>query len=349
METTETFSQSTQAARLDTQSEIRTPWDYAQYRLTMLRRSRAVQIEFSLVVGLFLVLFGPAFLYWWQRWTLETSPQGYAVGVLPMLLLWLWLNRYRVLLPELDSLNERFTERSVIRFLLEEEPEPVKRLRWPLALACLWTPLAFWMGDATFTALSFVLMVIGLVGFRFGTIALRLNLFPLTILATLIPIPGVMLDYIASKLQIFFFKVTLHLLQILNANAEMPPESNPIVMLGQPRYNMFAGQVGVGLTEVGLFLLLTLGFLSLLACPFRFKITGFLIALVWGAALVMLRLALIAYVGSLNDPETTTSLIPWTSWLLPVVGLAGQILFMRGLKCREYHEWVSLSWRRSAS
>ena len=330
----------------DLEHGITNVWDYARIRLRQIAHSPAARLECGVVVLALAALFLLPLLSWWRHWLQPTSIQFYAVWVFLLIPVWLWLNRFRIVLPELDSLNERFTERSVIRFFLEQEPEPQKRLRSPLILGCLLTPLALRMGDASFTGLAFVMLLIGIVAYRFGTSLLRLLFFPFCMLFTLIPAPGSVLDGLGSRLNTFFFKIATHLLQIAGYHAELPGvEPNPLLMLGDVKiktYRMFAGAVGTGAPEAGVFLVWTLFYLSLLDAPFRSKMIGLFFGLFWIGLLVSLRLFAIAALQRVVDEDTLSALIPVTRWLLPVLAFGGQILIMRGLKCRQFHNWVSV-------
>src|SRR5262249_44568397 len=107
-------------------------WGYARQRLRTLARDPAARLDVGIATALLAVLFAPALMSWWRAWTVPGWVQNYAVFIIPLTLLWLWINRLRLVIPELDELNAQYTEASVLRYLQEEEPEPPKRLRWPL-------------------------------------------------------------------------------------------------------------------------------------------------------------------------------------------------------------------------
>jgi hypothetical protein len=270
------------------------------------------------------------------------------VLVLPLTLAWLYLNRYRVVLPELDSLNERFTETSVIRFLMEEEIEEPKRLRWPLALAVLFTPFALWTGDPTLTCMAFVLLLVGVIGYRFGTLALRTLAFPLAFLATMIPVVGVLADAVMKRVQPALFRLVVNVLSTVGIEAEVTNDGNPIqIPPDKPRmYELYAGQVGIGFAEAALFLLGAAWYLSLFQGRFGAKLRLWVCGLVWIGVLIIARLVVLGALGgvlfsSLDGRETMMILAWLTRWLLPVVGMAGLLFLMRLLKCRDYQEWIS--------
>lgn len=325
-----------------------TPWQCAQIRLRGLLRSPSARLEVLSVVAMFALMFGPSLLTWWRRWTLPTSLQGYGVLVLPLVLGWLWLNRYRVALPELDSLNERFTETSVIRFLMEEKPEEPKRLRWPLILAALFTPFALYTGDPTLTCLAFVALLVGFLGYRHGTFMLRVLAFPLALLATMIPAPGVLLDAVMKRAQPLLFKMVANVLAIFGVEAEVSNDGNPIQIPPPPKpaiYELFAGQAGLGLAEAGLFLLLAAWVLALFQGSFGSKLRIWIFSLVWIGLLVIVRLTFLGVLGgmlaqTLEGRDTMATLAPITRWLLPVAGMAGLFFLMRIFKCRDLQEWV---------
>ena len=86
-----------------------------------------------------------------------------------------------------------------------------------------------------------------------------------------------------KRLDSNILKITLHLLQIFGFNAEMGPASNPLLIgaEGKPFTNLFVGQIGDGLAEMGVLMLLTLCLLSLYNAPFRAKIGAVVIGVVW--------------------------------------------------------------------
>jgi hypothetical protein len=326
-----------------------TPWQCAQMRLRALLRSSSVRWEIVAVTAMFLLMFGPALLTWWRRWTLVTTPQTYAVLVLPLALLWLWLNRWRVILPELDSLNERFTETSVIRFLMEEKPEEPKRLRWPLALAAIFTPFALYAGDPTLTCLAFVGLLVGYIGYRLGTFALRTLAFPLALLATMIPVPGILMDALMKRVQPAMLKLVTNVLAAVGVEAEVTNDGNPIQIPPDPKpaiYELYAGHVGLGFSEAGIFLLLSAWWLSLMQGTVGAKLRIWVCGLVWIGILMVARLVFLGALGgniahTLDGRDTMAMLANLTRWLLPVAGFAGQYFLMRTFKMKEVQEWIS--------
>ena len=316
--------------------------DYLRYHLRQVGKNVAVHIEVVAVIAILSLLFGAAFLTWWRRWTLPGSLQAYTVLVLPLTLLWLWLNRFRLVVPELDELNQQFTERSVIRYLMEGEREPPSRLFGPLALSCLFAVFTLWTGEPTLTALAFAATMLGIIAYRQGTHMLRVASFPLAFLFLLVPIPGKILDFFSFQAQTFLFKIAVNLLQIVGIEAEMVAEGNPIqVPALSPVYSFFGGQAGNGLPEAGLFILLTIWFLSLIEAPFRAKIGAVVSSLPLIALLLIGRIVLLCWLGTVDKDivEIATLL---TRWSLPIVGAGFQYIILRGLHCRNYHEWVSL-------
>jgi hypothetical protein len=323
------------------QDEITSFTEYARCRLFSLWRQPTVRREVALVVGLLALLFAPALLTWWRRWTLPDSPQGYAVFVLPLALAWLWLVRYRIVLPEFDALNERFTENSVLRFLLEEEPEPARRRLWPFLLGALLTLFAYWTGEPAFTCTAFIALLAGLVVYRLGTQACRVVAFPLLLLLTMIPLPNMLFDMVFTRGQHVVFKMVTHLLQIFGLPADLAIEGNPLQLgSGTSAYQLYAAHTGVGFAEAGVFLLVTIWFLSLVAAPLRARLMALLFGFFWISALLVLRLTLLGWIGT-QDGELAASLSGLTRWLLPVIGVAGQWFLLRLFKCRTLSEWVS--------
>ena len=329
----------------DEQTEIpfKTPWQYADFRMKSWVKSAKARNEFLLVFAMLALLFAPSLVTWIRRWLLPGSFQGYAIWVIPLALGWLWINRRKVVLPELDALNQQFTERSVLRFLVEEEPEEPKRLIWILVVGAVLTPLALRFGEPGFTCIAFLTVLTGIIAYRFGTHALRGVAFPLLFMATMIPLPGIATDTLHARTQGLLFKVTRNLLQIAGLNAELSADNNPLIIFGNPHFEMFAGQVGTGIPEAAVFLLLLLCWLSLISTQFRYKIAGFVSGILWISLLVSLRLMLLASVGRGMDKDDFATLVPISLWLIPFLGMAGQMLILRGLKCRQLHEWVSVS------
>jgi hypothetical protein len=316
-------------------------WAYARQHLKALARRPEVRLEVGAVTALLIVLFAPLLPSWWRAWTVSGWIQNYAVFIIPLTLLWLWLNRLRLALPELDELNEQYTEASVLRYLQEEEPEPPRRLRWPLLLGCLGTPLAFWIGDPTFTCIAFLTLLIGLLAYRLGTQFLHVAAFPLAFLAAMIPLPGILFDTLLRWGQIVEFKLATQSLDILGVPTELAQEGNPILIPPkEPTYRLYAGLAGTGFSEACLFLLLAAWYLSLIDAPFRTKLGAFVCGMIWVGFLLVVRIALLAWIGPM-DIEMANGLVWLTRWMIPVVGFAGQLLILRGLQCQKYQEWVS--------
>ncbi len=329
----------------EAQAEIpfTTPWQYADFRMRSWLENTTLRREVLLAAGMLLLLFGSAFFTWVRRWMLPGSIQGYAVWVLPLTLGWLWVNRRKIVLPELDALNQQFTERSVLRYLVEEKPEEPKRLLWVLLIGAMLTLAALRFGEPGLTCLAFVVLLTGIIAYRLGTQALRVLAFPLAFLALMIPVPGIATDYLHYRIQALLFKVTRNLLQIVGINAELSPDANPLMLFGNPHFDLFAGQVGTGIAEAAVFLLLLLCWLSLIASPFRYKLVGFIVGVVWICLIVSVRLVVLAGVGRGMDKDYFALLVPISLWLIPFLGLAGQWVILRGLKCRQLHEWVHVS------
>jgi hypothetical protein len=316
-------------------------WAYARQHLKTLASRPEVRLEAGAVTALLIVLFASALASWWRTWIVPGWVQNYAVFILPLTLLWLWLNRLRLALPELDELNAEYTETSVLRYLQEEEPEPPRRLRWPLVLGCIVTPLAFWIGDPTFTCIAFLTLLIGLLGYRLGTQFLHVAAFPLAFLSAMIPLPGFLFDTLLRWGQIIEFRLAAQSLDILGVQTELVPEGNPILIPPrEPTYTLYAGLAGTGFSEACLFLLLTAWYLSMLRAPFRTKLGAIVCGLVWISFLLVFRIAALVWIGAM-DSALANDLAWLTRWMIPVVGFAGQLLILRGLQCQEYQEWVS--------
>ena len=329
------------------QDEIEIPyktvWEYADFRLKSLLQSKTVRRELLIVGAMVFLLFAGPLVSWWKRWMLPGSLQGYAIWALPLVGGWLWVNRRKIILPELDSLNEQFTERSVLRYFVEEEPEKPKRILWVLIVGAILTPLALRFGEPAFTCIAFITLLTGIIGYRLGTHALRVLAFPLAFMTTMIPLPGIATDSIQLRVQTLLFKVARNLLQIVGLNAELPADNNPLIVFGTPRFEMYAGQAGSGVAETGMFLILLLVWLSLIATPFRFKIVSFVCGMLWITFVATMRFVALVYATRGLDPDYTALLIPTSLWMIPIVGFAGQFLIMKGLKCKQMHEWVAVS------
>lgn len=339
------------AVHSDAETDYRfmTPWQCARVRLRSLWQSGPVRLEIFATVALFGLVFGPELGRWWQRWALESLLQTYALLGLPLMALWLYVNRWRILLPELDNLNERFTETSVIRFLMEEEMEEPKRLRWPLAVAALFTPFALFSRDPTLTFMAFVGLLVGYTGYRHGTFALRVLATPLILLTTLIPVPGPLMDALLKRIGPAYLRLVTNLLGSFGIDAEVTSEGNPIQIPPPPKppvYELYAGQAGTGFAEAVLFLWLSAWWLSLVQAGFWMKLRIWLACLVWIGLLITLRMAFLGALGgqiamTLDGRDTVGLLAALSRWLLPVAGLAGQYVLMRAFRAQAFHEWVA--------
>lgn len=326
-----------------------TPWQCARIRMHTLLRSSSVRIELIAVIAMLVLMFGTSFPTWWRRWTVPTMPQTYAILILPLVAAWLYLNRWRIMLPELDSLNERFTETSVIRFLIEEEVEEPKRLRWPLVSAALLTPCALYAGDPTLTCLAFVGLLVGIIGYRLGTFALRVLAFPLALLAFIVPVPGIILDASLKRAIPALLRLVTNLLSTVGIEAEVTNEGNPIQIPPEPKaaiYSLYAGQTGLGVVEFCVFLVFSAWWLSLMQGTFLTKLRVWIVGCVGVGFLMVVRLVLLGVLGanlgdSLDGKDWVAIIATLTRWLLPVAGLAGQWFLMRLLKVNTRNEWVS--------
>ena len=193
-------------------NRVTSVWQFAYHRLQLLRSSGAIRREALLTALLLILIFALPYASWLRRWTLPDSLQSFGTVVLPLALAWAWLNRYRLMLPELDTLMKRYQagridrltpgekwareerEYNAVLSLLKEKPLPAKRLFFPLFLASVFTCIAMWINDPTVTGLAFVFLVISLVGYRHGTQTLRVAVFPLLFLFLMVPIPGEWLE-----------------------------------------------------------------------------------------------------------------------------------------------------------
>ncbi|MCS6775801.1 MAG: archaeosortase/exosortase family protein [Chloroherpetonaceae bacterium] len=333
----------------ETDYRFMTPWQCARIRLRALWQSPPVRLEIFATVALFALIFGPELPRWWQRWALESLLQIYALPALLLVPLWLYLNRWRILLPELDNLNERFTETSVIRFLMEEDMEEPKRLRWPLLIAALATPLALFSREPTLTFLACVGLLAAYIGYRHGTFALRVLATPLLFLTTLTPVPGPLMDALLKRIGPAYLRLVTNLLTSFGVNAEVSREGNPIQIPPPPQppgYELYAGQVGTGFAEAALCLWCSAWWLSLLQASLWTRIRIWIACLLWVGLLCTLRLTLIGALGAqiamtMDGRDTLGILALITRWLLPIAGLAGQYALLRAFRVQTLHEWIA--------
>ncbi len=340
-------------------TRVSSVWQFAYHRLLVLRGSSAVRREVILTALLLGLIFAVPFMSWLRRWLLSDSLQLYGIAVLPLTFAWVWLNRYRLMLPELDTLMKRYQagrmdrassaekwareerEYNAVISLLKEKPLPPKRLFWPLLLASVFTCAAIWISDPTVTALAFVFMIIGLVGYRHGTQALRVAAFPLLFLFFLVPIPGSWLEsgrvWITGRLM----SLLLHVLLNCGMQAELSLEYNPLKVLATQPYDMWASQVHMGFAPALLFLLCNIWYLSLIRARFRSKLFAIACGIVWMGMLLTIRLTVLAWVG-ISDKDLVTYMAPATLFLLPILGGMGELFVLRGIKCQKYQKWVSI-------
>jgi len=333
-----------------------TVWDYARHRLRVGLRKPAVRLETGVTLLLLLLLAAPSLLTWSHRWLLTASPQAGALLVAPLTLAWLWLNRLRLAVPELDAVRQKVNaneltpqesfpeddnETLVIRLLNEGHQEPVTRPFWPLLIGCLFYAAAFWIREPALTCLGFILVLVGVVGYRWGASVLRVSVFPFLFLLLMIPIPGILLDVTNDHLQSLLFGGVAHVLLNANVPTELAAEGNPLrvnVRQAQP-YELYAAQAGTGIPEVLAVVILTIWFLSLVRAPFRTKLFSVVAGLLIMCVLMVLRLLILCWL-SMVDRETTAILEPLTRVLLPILGCGVQLLLLRGLKCRKFQRWV---------
>lgn len=329
---------------------INNPYEYAPMRLRRLLGSPAARLELLACAVMFAILFLPHLGKWMNRWRLNEGVQWYAFAIVPLVLAWGWFARWRVLLPELDSLNEQYTEKSVLRWLVEERHEEPKRLRVPLILAILFTLLALWSGEPTLTCMAFVGLLAGVLAYRMGTHFLRVVSFPLLLLTLMIPLPSILLDWLLKRIQPMVFKVTTSLLAAIGLQAEVTPEGNPIQIFrddtqANTLYEVYAGQLGVGYAEVMIFLVGVIWYLSLIQASFRRKLLAWLTGLMLILIFMAFRLMLLGWLGSvlgssLDGRDTVNVLAFLSRVLLPFAGWAIMTFVLKGLRCRTYHEWV---------
>ncbi|MCW3095551.1 MAG: hypothetical protein JWL77_1169, partial [Chthonomonadaceae bacterium] len=345
--------------KLRAPTRVSSVWQFAYHRLQVLGNSSAARREVVFITLLLVLIFAVPFVSWMRRFLLPDSLQFYGVVILPLTLGWIWLNRYRLMLPELDTLMKRYQagrmdrlspaekwareerEYNAVVSLLKEKPLPPKRLLWPLVLAGIFTFVATWMDDPTITGLAFVFLVIGLVGYRHGTQALRVAAFPLLFLFLLVPIPGDLLESVRVWLTGRLMSLLLHVLLNSGMQAELALEYNPLKVLAAQPYEMWASQVHMGLAPALLFLVGMIWYLSLVRARFRTKLFAIACGMVWMSMLLAVRLTLLAWVG-INDKDLVSYLAPATLLLLPVLGAVGELFVLRGIKCQKYQKWVSI-------
>lgn len=340
--------------------DVASVWQVAYLRINAWRRSRAVRQETIWIVGLMVLVNFVPFLSWWKRWTLTNSPQSFAVFVLPLTVVWLWLNRFRLALPELDSLLKRYQqsrssnrqmrseigdrdERDLlaVSLLLKEKPPPAKRLNLLLGVGLFLTVVGGWISDPTLTAVAFLLQIAGVIGYRHGSHAVRVAAFPLLFMLFMVPIPGPFLDKMHEWMDQRLFSVALHILLNCGVSAELPLEADPIRILSAQPYQVWSAQIGMGIPEAGFFLMLTIWFLSLVRAPIRLKVLATVVAFIWVTALMVIRITLLCYIG-IEDKDMIVYLAPFTLLFLPVIAVVGQLVILRGIHCQKYQRWVSI-------
>ncbi len=326
------------------------PFEYAPVRLRRLLTNPGVRIELIVTIVLFAVMFLPHLWWWALRWTLPDSLQLYGLIVIPLVLAWMWLARWRLVIPELDWLNEQFTEKSVMRWLTEERHEEPKRLRWTLFLAVPFTLLALWSGEPMLTALAFVGFLTAYLGYRFGTQLLRVMAFPLSFLCLMTPLPGFLLDFISKRITPMTFRITTSLLAALGLQTEVLPEGTPIQIFAneeqkQLLYEIYAGRTGMGYPELLVFMVGVLWYLSLIEAGFARKLLTWLIGLAIFLMLIAVRLTIVGFLGAklgdtLDGREWTNVFALISRIALPFLGWWIMSFVLRGFQCRTYHEWV---------
>src|ERR1700727_2331877 len=78
-------------------------WQYARIRIAKFKSNPDLRVELILTLTMLaLVFLGPA-ITWFRRWTLSPSIQAYAILIVPAVLLWIWIARRRLAVPEIDS------------------------------------------------------------------------------------------------------------------------------------------------------------------------------------------------------------------------------------------------------
>lgn len=340
-------------------TNVASVWQFAYHRLQTLRSSRAVRKEVLITTALIVLIFAAPFVSWLRRWLLADSLQSFGVIVLPLTLLWLWLNRYRLMLPELDTLMKRFQagrmdrltalekwmreerEYNAVLPMLQEKQLPPKRLLWPLLLASVFTFLMSWINDPTLTALAFVLLMIGLVAYRHGTQALRVMFFPLTFLFLMVPFPGELLESARVWATGRMMSLVLHIMLNCGMQAELSLDYNPLKVLANQPYELWASQVRMGIAPALIFLVALIWYLSLIRARFRTKLYAIGHGMIWMGILLAARLTLLAWIG-IVDKDMVTYAAPATLYLLPFLGALIQLFVLRGLKCQKYQKWVSI-------
>jgi hypothetical protein len=333
-------------------SKVNSLTAFARCRLAAILHSPSVRRESVIIAVLMGVLYIHPALTWWRRWVLPGGPQGYAVFVVPLFLAWLWVGRYRIVVPEADALFARFVDKDVLRFLMENEPEQPKRIYWLFWVGCVLSVATLWLREPSFTCLAFCITLLGFVGYRQGTFTLRVMVFPLLLLFTMIPLPGILVDWIFWRFQALFMGVACHIIEILGGSADRVSQANGIfvpksagLMEG---YVMTAGDVGNGFWVAGLFLLLTLSALSIVDAPFRRKIACYLLAMLGVGFLIGLRLAAIGWLG-VRDSGLALAAAGLTLPIMLAVAIVGEIAVMLLFRCAELRPWVRLGRDKAAA
>ncbi len=341
-------------------SKVGSVWQFAYHRLNALRNNPSVRRE-AIVVTLFMVAFFwlPA-LSWTRAWLSPEALQGYAIWVVPLTLFWLYLNRFRLAVPELDELIKRYREGKTglrrnhrsgeedredremagVALLLKEKPPPATHYPGLLIGSCIAAPIAFWIGDPTLTALVFVAMVAGIVAYRNGLVVLKIAAFPLTFLLLLVPLPGLVADAIHAFAQDRIFSLVTHLILNSGYPVEQALNASPIRFGSGITFQIWAGAIGAGIAHGGFCLMLGIWFLSMVKAPLLRKVIVVLISIPWIGILLALRIYFLACIG-LSDPDIVAYVAPVSLYFLPVIALAGQLGIQRALKCQNYQKWVS--------
>lgn len=337
-------------------------WQFAQIRLARLQSDPALRYELMLVIGLLLLVFGGPAILWIRRWTLTGSLQPYALLVIPLTLVWIWLARLRLVVPEAEPIRkalrvERQTrmapkkigerEKTVLNILVEEPPIPDTRTSGLLIAALAVAVIAFWIRDPSLSCLSFILTCGGIVLYRHGKFAFRAALFPFVMLFAMIPLPGPVNDLVMDHVQPLALNVVEHIINNVGATAAVPLEGDPLqITAGGHSYSLYTERAGLCIQESLAIILCTIFYLSLIRTKSMLPKVGVIVTtMVVSGILVTGRLIALSWISAF-DKDVASFMEGISRYILVLAGLALAYLLAKGFKCVKYHRWVSISLER---
>ncbi len=197
-------------------------------------------------------------------------------------------------------------------------PETDRRGIWVIAVACMMFVAGKLGAELFLPRMSFVVLLAGLIWTFWGRHRLRTLLFPLVLLATMIPIPMLVENALSSRLQLLASTVATWIAQ--QSGVALYQDGNIIHL---PGISFGVEEACSGLNSLSALIVTSLLLGYLLSCRLRTRALLLLFSLPLSIAVNIVRVAGTAIIASHNEEYAMGFYHSFSGWLVFLVGFGG--------------------------